>query len=96
MNGFKLVEDVGAVTNNQAEYMALLKALNLALAEKVNTVKVYSDSELLVRQLAGEYRVKDPQLRKLHKEVSRLVKRFEKFSVQWVPREKNEAGKLLA
>ncbi|MEK6976874.1 MAG: ribonuclease HI family protein [Candidatus Hydrothermarchaeota archaeon] len=89
----KVVEAVGGVTNNQAEYLALIRALELARGEA--DVEILSDSELLVRQMKGEYAVRNQNLVPLHRKAKELVRGFEHFTVQWVPRGENLAGKVL-
>ncbi len=95
MDKKKLVEPVGAVTNNQAEYLALIKALRMVLGEGGRAVEILSDSELLVRQLKGEYKVRNRALQNLHREAVTLSSKLEKFSIRWVPRNQNLAGILL-
>lgn len=94
MKGNRLVEDVGDVTNNQAEYLALIKALKILRERKIKKARIYSDSELLVRQISGEYRVKNPNIRPLHSKVMNLLVGMD-VSVNWIPRERNPAGRLL-
>lgn len=91
-----LYEYLGKQTNNYAEYSALLVALNYALKEGFRRLEVYSDSELLVRQVLGKYRVKNPALQTLHRQVSEMVQRLDRFSIQHVPREKNRMADALA
>ncbi len=89
-NGF-----LGRATNNVAEYTALVKALERAAELKATHLDIRSDSELLVRQMRGEYRVKNEHLRPLYEEASRLARRFEAVSISHVPREENrEADRL--
>jgi len=89
-------EAIGHVTNNQAEYQALLAGLRKARQLGARTVTVRSDSQLLVRQFLGEYRVKDPKLKPLHEEARRLAERFERFTIEHVFREANRAADRLA
>ena len=89
-------EAVGHVTNNQAEYMALLAALRKARALGATGVKVRSDSQLLVRQYLGEYRVRDPKLATLHNEAHQLAKEFLAFEIQHVRRGENREADRLA
>ena len=96
MGSTVIIEDVGTVTSNQAEYLALIRALKLASEKHINSIHVLSDSELLVKQLTGQYQVRNQEIRKLHEEVNKLKNQFNNFSVEWIPREKNIAGKLLA
>ena len=91
----KLVEPVGQVTNNQAEYLALIKALKMVLKEGGKEVEILSDSELLVKQLKGEYQVRNNALQNLHQEAMSLSNQLEKFSIKWIPRNRNLAGILL-
>ncbi len=87
---------LGRATNNVAEYQALLHGLRFALARGASSVEVYSDSELLVRQIGGRYRVKNPGLQPLHSEAKALLARFERARVQHVPRERNREADALA
>ncbi|MER3448872.1 MAG: hypothetical protein C4315_03555 [Chloroflexota bacterium] len=89
-------EPVGRATNNQAEYLALKRALELALELGARQVEVRLDSELVYRQLRGEYRVVDPQLQNLHEAVRRLAGQFEGFDLKWVPRNANAEANRLA
>jgi ribonuclease HI len=87
---------LGRTTNNVAEYEALLHGLRFALDRGARAVRVYSDSELLVRQLAGRYRVKSPGLVPLFREAQALLARFESARVSHVPREENREADALA
>ena len=87
---------LGKATNNVAEYQALLHGLRFALARGASSVEVFSDSELLVRQLEGRYRVKSAGLVPLHREAQSLLARFAKARVAHVPREKNRDADALA
>lgn len=87
---------LGEATNNVAEYQALLHALRYALGRGAREVEVFSDSELLVRQLAGRYRVKNPGLQPLYREASALLARFGRAQVTHVPRERNREADALA
>lgn len=87
---------IGETTNNQAEYRALIAGVDRAIAGRVTDLSCYLDSELLVKQLAGEYRVRDAELRPLHERVRRLAERFQRITFTHVPREKNkEADRLV-
>lgn len=87
---------LGRATNNVAEYQALLHALKYALGRGVRRVEILSDSELVVRQVEGTYRVKHPDMVGLHKEALRLISRFEEAKVRHVRREKNRDADRLA
>jgi len=87
---------LGTATNNVAEYQALVHGLRFALARGASSVEVYSDSELLVRQIDGRYRVKNPGLQPLHQEAKGLLARFERARVVHVPREGNREADALA
>jgi len=93
---FKIAEYVGTRTNNQAEYLALIKALTKLRELDVRKVYVYSDSVLLVKQVNGEYRVRHPELKTLHEKVRELVASFEDFHIIHVDREKNREADRLA
>ena len=89
-------ETIGVATNNVAEYRALIAGLEKALELAVSEVEVVSDSELLVKQMRGEYRVKNEALRDLSLEAARLARQIGKVSYTAVRREHNElADKLV-
>lgn len=87
---------LGQATNNVAEYQALIYALRWALGRGSDRVEVFSDSQLLVRQLEGRYRVKHPGLQPLFREASGLKARFERVAIRHVPREENREADALA
>jgi ribonuclease HI len=87
---------LGRASNNVAEYQALLHALRFALAQGVRRVRVFSDSELVVRQIEGRYRVKHPDMLPLFREATSLLRRFDEASVKHVPRERNREADRLA
>ena len=88
---------LGRLTNNQAEYTALVRALEHALElGPENSLAIYSDSELLVKQMRGEYRVKDGDLRELYEEAKDLLGQFRgRVSIQHVRREQNSRADAL-
>lgn len=87
---------LGEATNNEAEYQALLVALKEAHRRGVAGVQIYSDSELLVRQVQGGYQIRSEKLRPLYEQVKDLIERFAEFEIQHVPREKNREADRLA
>jgi len=87
---------LGHTTNNQAEYQALLIGLREAAVLRAQRVRVRTDSQLLARQMRGEYRVKNLALRDLHAEATRLAEGFVSCEILWVPREQTEAADALA
>jgi ribonuclease HI len=86
---------IGVATNNVAEYRALVAGLEAALARGVTTLEVVSDSELLVKQMRGEYRVKNEALRALSLEAARLARTLGAVSYRAVRREHNELADRL-
>jgi ribonuclease HI len=87
---------IGPATNNVAEYRACLEGLRLAAEHGGRRVLVRSDSRLLVEQLSGRFRVKNPTLIRLHEEVRRLASGFDQVAFEHVPREENADADLLA
>jgi ribonuclease HI len=87
---------LGRTTNNVAEYRALLLALARAEALGSEDVEIFSDSELLVRQVNGNYRVKADHLKPLAGEAVRRAKAFRRFRLSHVPREENRKADRLA
>ncbi|MCY4513173.1 MAG: ribonuclease HI family protein [Bdellovibrionales bacterium] len=83
-------------TNNFAEYSAVVYALELAVKHEVQELHLFSDSELLVRQLEGKYRVKSPNIKPLFQKCLTLIKSIPKAHFQHIPREKNAAADRLA
>ena len=92
----EIAEYLGIQTNNYAEYSGLLAALEYALREKHASLKVLSDSELLVKQMKGQYKVKNPGLLELYERARAMVRKLERFSIDHVLREYNhEADRLV-
>ena len=89
-------ERIGRATNNVAEYRALLLGIELAAGLGGTEVELVGDSELIVRQVKGEYKVKDATMRKLHAEAKRALAAFDRWSIRHVRRESNaEADRLV-
>jgi ribonuclease HI len=88
-------ETIGYATNNVAEYRALLLGIELAREHGATELELVGDSELVVRQVRGLYRVKDPALRELHTEVEAALGALETWSIRHVRREQNEAADRL-
>jgi probable phosphoglycerate mutase len=87
---------LGKATNNVAEYQALIHALKYALDRGAERVKLFSDSELVVRQMAGRYRVKHPDMVPLHRQAAALRSRFREATLEHVRRENNRDADRLA
>jgi ribonuclease HI len=92
----RVCKPLGRATNNEAEYAALL--LGLQEARRLNAVRVsvFADSELVIKQLTGVYRVKHPVMRERHQEAMRLLAQFETWRATHVPRERNTEADRLA
>jgi ribonuclease HI len=95
----EMVEEVGKflgrATNNVAEWTALLIGLEAASKRGVRRLAVRLDSELVVKQLSGEYRVKHPDLQPLHRRALTLLRKFEHVDVRHVPRKQNHLADAL-
>jgi len=91
----KISEAIGRTTNNRAEYFALISGLEEALILGAERVDLRMDSELIVRQLTGKYRVRNPALKPLFTEAFHLLKKFNSSSIQHIPREHNRAADAL-
>src|SRR5580658_140303 len=92
----ELSQYLGTHTNNFAEYSALLAALDFAIAKGHKSLRVVSDSELMVKQIKGQYRVNSPELRPLYEEARRRIAKLDHFQIQHVLREKNRHADRLA
>ena len=88
-------ERIGEATNNVAEYRAVLLGLERARARGATEVELVGDSELVVRQVRGEYKVKDEGLRALHARVVKALAEFDSWSIRHVRREENEEADRL-
>ena len=92
----EIAEGIGVATNNVAEYRAAIAGLERADRLGASEVLVCSDSKLLVEQLTGRWRVRNPTLIALHGEARKLVKRFRRVTFQHVPRRRNAHADRLA
>ena len=92
----ELGEGIGPATNNVAEYRAAITGLQLAAKHGATRVLLRSDSRLMIEQLAGRFKVKNPTLQRLHLEARRAMKEFETVTLQHVPREQNAEADRLA
>lgn len=92
----ELSKHIGRETNNVAEYYALLAALDYATTHGIEALRVRSDSELLVRQMQGRYKVKSADLKPLHERALRLSRQLAYFALEHVPRERNRDADDLA
>ena len=87
---------LGTTTNNVAEYSGLLEALTVAHDEGADDVEIISDSELLVKQMLGSYRVKHPNLVPMHQQARAMTRRFRRFSIRHTLRAGNKDADRLA
>lgn len=87
---------LGRATNNQAEYHGAIAALEAALGLRAGEVELFMDSQLVVRQLSGRYRMRNPRLIPLHKRMLDLRSRFRRVTLRHVPREENRVADGLA
>jgi ribonuclease HI len=89
-------ETIGEATNNVAEYRALLRGIELAAEHGAAELELIGDSELVVRQVEGRYKVKNAGMKKLHEEVKRALRGFDSWSIRHVRRESNaDADRLV-
>ena len=91
-----LHEYLGAQTNNFAEYSGLIAALEYALSHGYRSMRVRSDSELLVKQIKGEYKVRSEALLDIYREAKELIRKLDSFHIQHVYREQNREADRLA
>lgn len=93
---YRISRRIGVATNNQAEYRAAIAALEAALALGAGEVELRMDSELVLRQLSGRYRVRNPVLHRLYRRVVALRRRFRRLELRQVPRQANRRADALA
>src|SRR5208282_888068 len=87
---------IGKTTNNFAEYQGLLAALDYALSHGYPRLRVLTDSELMARQISGQYKVRSPDLKPLHDKARAMIARLDSFSIRHVYREQNREADRLA
>ena len=92
----ELAKNIGRETNNVAEYFALLAALDYAATHGITALRIRSDSELLVRQMQGVYKVKSPDLKPLQERAAKLARQLQYFAIEHVRRELNKDADALA
>jgi len=92
----RISQRIGQATNNQAEYRAVIAALEEATRLGAKQVKMNSDSQLVVRQINGEYRVKKATLKPLYQQVKRLQNLLDGFTITYIPRQQNQEADNLA
>src|ERR1700733_5942499 len=92
----ELAKNIGRETNNVAEYYALLAALDYVTSHNISALRIRSDSELLVRQMQGRYKVKSADLKPLHERASKMAKQLGYFAIEHVGRELNRDADALA
>jgi len=85
-----------AKTNNEAEYLSLIKGIEVSLSLKIKNLAIYADSELVVRQVMGVYKVKNTRMQKLHKTVMEKLNKLAKWKITHVRREENERADELS
>ncbi len=93
---FQIGKYLGRATNNVAEYYALIGALDYAQSHQIAKLAVRSDSELLVRQMQGQYKVKSPDLRPLYERAQKMARGLAHFEILHIPRELNSEADQLA
>ena len=92
--GESFYEKKANITNNQAEYLAIISALKKFLGS-ADEIIIYSDSKNTVSQLNHEYAINNEQLRTLAREAWEIITRFSNLKIKWIPRNENLAGKML-
>jgi len=92
----KLKKYIGRMSNNVAEYYGLIAALDYAQSHKIRALRIESDSELLVKQMRGQYKVKSADLQPLFERAKKMTQGFESFRIDHVYREQNREADALA
>lgn len=87
---------IGIATNNIAEYTAAIAGLEYAIQMGASVARLFSDSELLVRQINGKYKVKNNDLKPLHSKIMGLIEKIGRVKIQYIPREQNKEADALA
>ena len=93
---FNFSEFIGSATNNEAEYNALIKGLEESQKLNILSIDIFADSELVVKQINGNYKVKNDRMQILYNEVINLLSQFKSWSLTHIPREKNSVADKLS
>jgi len=93
---FTFSEFFGDATNNEAEYSALIKGIELAIEMNVAHLKIHADSQLVVNQINGEFKVKHENMIPLHKQANELLNDLESWEINYIPREQNTVADKLS
>ncbi len=89
-------EYFGDATNNQAEYSALIRGLEMAIEMNISSIKIFADSQLVVRQINGEYKVKHHNMIPLYTTALDLLNQFESWEIHHILRDKNKVADQLS
>ena len=96
-NNFKVFKQyIGIGTNNNAEYTALISALEIAIKEDLEEINVYTDSQLVANQINGSWKVKDADIKILFDKAKSLIRNFPRFTITHIRRENNSEADRLA
>lgn len=93
---FSFSEFIGSATNNEAEYQALIKGLEESHILDISNIEIFADSELIVKQINGDYKVKNERMQRLHHKAIGLFGKFNSWSLTHIPREKNSVADKLS
>ena len=93
---FRFSEYLDDATNNEAEYSALIRGLELGIELNISDIKIFADSELVVKQVNGEYKVKHKRMKPLHQKTIALLDQYSNWSLQHVPRDDNTIADKLS
>ncbi len=93
---YEISRYIGKTTNNEAEYQSLISALRKAQELKADSIEVFMDSQLVVRQVKGIYKVKKKHLQKLFEEAKSLLNSFENYKIKHISRDNNKRADSLA
>jgi len=94
---FTFAENIGSGrTNNEAEYLALIKGVKLCIEHNIYDIDIFSDSELIVNQVNGKYKIKDPKMIKLNKRVQKLISKLNSWNISHILRDNNIEADMLS
>ena len=93
---YSFSEFIGSKTNNEAEYEALIRGIKEAHKLNLLSINIFADSQLVVRQITGEYKVKNERMKLLHKQALELLEKLENWNIEHVLRDKNTRADALS
>ena len=96
VNIVKFSKNMGRGTNNEAEYLALIEILKKIISFKIKKIKIFGDTQLIVNQINGRYRIKQDNMKHLYRQAKALLSHIPEWKLEWIKRSKNKEADVLS